>query len=50
MGRRVRRRKQILYELKEIRRYWKLKKEVLDRSLCRTRFGRGHGPVVRQTT
>jgi len=47
MGRRVRRSKQILYDLKEIRRHWKLKKEALDRSICRTRFGGGHGPVVR---
>jgi hypothetical protein len=26
-----------------------LKVEVLDRTLWRTRFGRGYGPVVRQT-
>jgi hypothetical protein len=38
------------YDLKEKRGYWKLKKETLDRSLWRTRFGRGYGPVVRQTT
>jgi len=50
MGRRVRRRKQTLYDLKEIRRQWRLKKEALDRSHCRTRFGGGHEPVVRQTT
>jgi hypothetical protein len=31
------------------RRYWKLKEEALDRTLWRTRFGRGYGPVVRQT-
>jgi hypothetical protein len=29
--------------------YWKLKEEALDRTLWRTRFGRGYGPVVRQT-
>jgi len=46
MGRGARRRKQILHDLKERRRYWKLRKEALDRSLCRTRFGAGHGPVV----
>jgi hypothetical protein len=49
-GRRGRRRKQLLNDLKEKRRYWKLKKEALDRTLWRSRFGRGYGPVVRQTT
>lgn len=48
MGRRIRRRKQMMYDLKEIRIHWKLEKEALDRSLCRSRFGGGHGPVVRQ--
>jgi hypothetical protein len=48
-GRRDRRRKQLLDELKDKRRYWKLKEEALDRTLWRTRFGRGYGPVVRQT-
>jgi hypothetical protein len=48
-GRRWRRRKQLLDDLKEKRRYWKLKEEALDRTLSRTRFGRGYGPVVRQT-
>jgi hypothetical protein len=48
--RRGRRRKQLLDDLKEKRRYWKLKEEALDRTLWRTRFGRGYGPVVRQTT
>jgi hypothetical protein len=43
-GRRGRRRKQLLDDLKEKRRYWKL-----DRTLWRTRFGRGYGPVLRQT-
>jgi hypothetical protein len=43
------RRKQLLDDPKEKRRYWKLKEEVLDRTLWRTHFGRGHGPVVRQT-
>jgi hypothetical protein len=37
-------------DLKEKRRYWKLKVEALDRTQWRTRFGRGYGPVVRQTT
>jgi hypothetical protein len=48
-GRRGRRCKQVLDDLKEKRRYWKLKVEALDRTLWRTRFGRGYGPVVRQT-
>jgi hypothetical protein len=50
MGRRGRRRKQLLDDLKEKRRYWKLKEEALDRTLWRSRLGRGYGPVVRQTT
>jgi hypothetical protein len=49
-GRGGRRRKQLLDNLKETIRYWKLKEEALDRTLWRTRFGRGYGPVVRQTT
>jgi hypothetical protein len=49
-GRRGRRRKQLLDDLKEMKRYWKLKEEALDRTLWRARFGRGYGPVVRQTT
>jgi hypothetical protein len=50
MGRRGRRRKQLLDDLKEKRRYWKLKEEALDRTLWRTRFGREYGSAVRQTT
>jgi hypothetical protein len=49
-GRRERRRKQLLDDLKEKRRYLKLKEEILDRTLWRTHFGRGYEPVVRQTT
>jgi hypothetical protein len=49
-GRRGRRRKQLLDDLKEKRRYWKLKEEALDCTVWRTLFGRGYGPVVRQTT
>jgi hypothetical protein len=49
-GRRGRRRKQLLDDLKEKRRYWKLKEEAHDRTLWSTRFGRGYGPVVRQAT
>ena len=46
--RRARRRNQILDNLKETRGYRKLKEEILDRIMWRTRFGSGHGPVVRQ--
>ena len=49
-GRRGRRCKELLYDLKEKRGYWKLKEVTLDRTLWRTRFGRGYGPVTRQTT
>jgi hypothetical protein len=49
-GRRGRRRKQLLDNLKEKIRYWKLKEEALDRTPWSTRFGRDYGPVVRQTT
>jgi hypothetical protein len=48
-GRRGRRRKRLLDDLKGKRKYWKLKEEALDRTVWRTRFGRGYGPVVRQT-
>jgi hypothetical protein len=48
-GRRGRRRNQLLDDLKEKRRYWNLKEEALDRTVWRNRFGRGYGPVVRQT-
>jgi hypothetical protein len=47
--RRGRRCKQLLDYLKEKRRFWKLKEEALDHTLWRNRFGRGYGPVVRQT-
>jgi hypothetical protein len=40
---------QLLDDLKEERGYWNLKEEALDRTVRRTRFWRGHGPVVRQT-
>jgi hypothetical protein len=40
-GRRRRSLKQLLDDLKEKRRYWKLKEEAPDRTLWRTRFGRG---------
>jgi hypothetical protein len=41
------RRKQLLDEFKETRGYRKFKEETLDRTLLRTRFGRGCGPVAR---
>jgi hypothetical protein len=49
-GRRGRRRKKLLDHLKERRGYSHLKEEALDRTMWRARFGRGFGPVVRQTT
>jgi hypothetical protein len=49
-GRRGRRRKQLLNDLKETRGYWELKEEALDRTLWGTRFRRGYGTVVRQPT
>jgi hypothetical protein len=49
-GRRGRRRRKLLDDLKERRGYFYLKEETLDRTMRRTRFGRGFGPVVRQTT
>jgi hypothetical protein len=47
--RRGKRRKQLLDDLKEARRHWYLEK-TQDRTLWRTQFGRGYGPVARQTT
>ena len=49
MGRRGRKSKQLMDDLKERRRYSKLKGEALDRTVWRTCFGRDCGPVVRQT-
>jgi hypothetical protein len=49
-GRQGRRHEVLLDDLREIRGSRKLKEEALDRTLRRTRFGRGNGPVVRQTT
>jgi hypothetical protein len=48
-GRRGRRRKQLLDDVKETRIYWKLIEEELARTLWITCFGRDYGPVVRQT-
>jgi hypothetical protein len=49
MGRRGRRCKELLDDLKERRVYWKLKEETLGCILWGTRFGRGSGPVIKQT-
>jgi len=49
-GRRGRRRRKLLDDLKERRGYSHLKEEALDRTIWRAGFGRGFGPVVRQTT
>ena len=46
-GRRGRRRKELLDDLKERRGYSHLKEEALDRTMWRAGFGRGFGPVVR---
>jgi hypothetical protein len=46
-GRREKRRKQLLDDLKKKRGHWKLKEGTLDRPVRRTRFRRGYGPVVR---
>jgi hypothetical protein len=50
MKRRMRRSKQLLGGHKITRRYRKLKQKALRRTLWRTRFGTGYGPVERQTT
>ena len=49
-GRRGRKRRKLLDGLKERRGYSHLKEEALDPTMWRARFGRGFGPVVRQTT
>ena len=48
-GRRGRRRRKLLDDLKESRGYCNLKEEAPDRTVWRAGFGRGFGPVVRQT-
>jgi len=47
--RRRRRRRKLLDDLKGRRGYSHLREEALDRTMWRARFGRGFGPVVRQT-
>jgi hypothetical protein len=49
-ARRGRRRRKLLDNLKGRRGYSHLKDEALDRTMWKARFGRGCGPVVRQTT
>ena len=49
-GRQGRKRRKLLDDLKERRGYSHLKEEALDRTMWRARFGRGFGPLVRQTT
>jgi len=44
-----RRRKKLLDDLKKRTGYSHLKEEALDRTMWRDRFGRGFGPVIRQT-
>jgi hypothetical protein len=48
-GRQGRRLKKLMDDLKERRGYSHLKEEALDRTMWRAGFGRGFGPVVRQT-
>jgi hypothetical protein len=48
-GRRVRRRRKLLDDLKERTGYSHLKEEAFDHIMWRACFGRGFGPVVRQT-
>jgi hypothetical protein len=48
-GRLGRRRRKLLYDLKERKGYPHLKEESLDHTMWRARFGKGFGPVVRQT-
>jgi hypothetical protein len=49
IGKSGRRRRKLLDDLKERRGYSHLKEEALDRTMWRAGFGRGFGPVVRQT-
>jgi hypothetical protein len=48
-GRRARRRRKLLDDLKKRREYSHLKDEALDGTMWRARFGRSFGSVVRQT-
>ena len=46
VGRQERRSKQLLNDIKKTRRCWKLKEDILDRTLCTTHFVRGSAPVL----
>jgi hypothetical protein len=51
---RVKEQRNILHEIRKRKANWRrgyshLKEEALDRTMWRARFGRGFGPVVRQT-
>ena len=48
-SRQGRRRRKLLDDLEERRGCFHLKEEALDSSVWTARFGRGFGPVVRQT-
>ena len=48
-GRGGRRSKHVLGDLKKKTGYWKLKQEAVTRTLGRTGFGSGYGPVARRT-
>jgi hypothetical protein len=50
IGRRGRRHRKLLDDLKERRGYSHLKEEAPDRTMWTARFGRGFGPVVKQNT
>jgi hypothetical protein len=50
IGRQGRKLRKLLDDLKKRRGYSYLKEESLDSTMWRARFGRGFGPVVRQTT
>jgi hypothetical protein len=49
-GRQGRRLRKLLDDLKKRKGYSHLKGEALDRTMWRALFGRGFGPVARQTT
>ena len=48
-GRRRKRCKQLLDDVKEMRRHCKLNGEAVNRAVLRTGFKRGYGPLVRYT-
>ena len=49
-GRRGKRGKQPLNDVKETTGFWKPKAEAMRRTLCKTRFGRCYVPAVKQAT